>query len=180
MFSKIELDILKKNINKNILIVGYNNDILKNSLKDFLLTEFKSNNEREIVEYLTNLKNKEYDFIIFNFILSDFYRIDIIIKLLVEKSNCSIIKFINKKIENKIVKKKRINKIIKCNKIIIIKKFFVKNNFCFSLYFLKFFCDYSIYFIKKDYLIMNYSIVNNKIINTILLKIKKLVLLIFN
>lgn len=137
---------------KNALVIGNNNmdliEVLK--LKKISTTEFNETNEKELINFLSNLEENKFELIILNYELSNFYNIKCIIDKIVEKSNYSVIRFRNNNHNGKQTKKKLINRILKKENINIFKKVYGKMNTISSCILFKPFAYYSVYFISKD------------------------------
>ncbi len=160
---KINPKIIFNNIDSSVktaLIIGKNNsdivEILKS--KKVNIDEFQKDNEKEIINFLNDKEDNTYDIIILNFELSNFHKIRIIINLLIDKSLCSIIRFRSHNVnKTKITKKDKIDKIIKVENINIIRKFYAKQNFVSKSIFFKPLSYYTVYFITKNKLALNFE-----------------------
>ena len=151
---------------KNALIIGNNNsdiiEILK--LREIAFDELISVDEMEIINFLSYLEDKKYEVIILNLEMCNFYKIRKIIEMLITKSFYSIVRFRNNNHDNKITKKKKINNIIKVDRINIIKKFYGRKNFVFVNPLFKYFSYYTVYFLTKNKLGLNFELsMNDKI-----------------
>ncbi len=183
---KINPKIIFNNVDSNIdnaLIIGNNNsdivEILKSKKID--VEEFQNNKEKEILDFLNSKENNKYNVIIFNFELSNFHRLRIIINALLAKSNYCIIRFRNHNVSNtKITKKDRIYKIINIEKINVLKKFYSKKNFVSKSILFKPFSYYTVYFITKDKPALNFELSFIGKIKKILLSLKRSEKLVIN
>ena len=166
---KINSKIIFNNIpkgTKNVLVIGNNNsdiiEILR--VKGINFDESNSCDEQEILDYLSYIDDNKFEVIILNLELSNFCKIRKIIEAVVAKSVYALIRFRNNNHNNKITKKEKINNIIKVDKIAIIKKVYGRKNFITENVILKYFTYYTVYFITKNKLGLNYELsLTNKI-----------------
>lgn len=156
---KIIFDNLLPNT-KTALIIGKNNsdivEILK--MKKIEFKEFQNDDEKAIIEFLSMQDDKSFDIIMFNLELCNYHKLKTMINLFLSKSDYSIIRFRNHDASpSKITKKEKIYKIIKSQKINVLKKFYSKNNFFTKNILFKPFSYCSIYFIRKNKPALNFE-----------------------
>lgn len=146
---------------KTSLIIGKNNSDILEILKSKKIEykEFQDENEKAIVEFLSEQEDRKYDVIIFNFELCNYDKLKNIINLLLDKSNYSVIRFRNHDISpTKITKKRRIYEIISHEKINVFKKLYSKKNFFTKNILFKPFAYCTIYFMTKNKPALNFEI----------------------
>lgn len=146
---------------KHTLLIGNNNDDILEILKQKKIScvEFKSLDEKSIIDFLEKQKDKGFDCIILNLELCNYHKLKLILSLLVEKSKYSLIRFRNHNIsDKKVTKRKRIKKIIYKERISVIKRFYGKRNFICNCLLFKFFSYYTVYFIKRNEIRLNYEL----------------------
>ena len=161
---------------KKALIIGNNNSDIIEILKQKRITFSENRNikEKQLIEYLETLQNKEFSIIILNLELCNYNRINKILKLLVDKSNYSIIRFRNHNANTlKVSKKKKIKKLINRYKINIIKKFYGRKNYICNSFLFSYIAYYTVYFITRDAIHLNYEVSFIEKIKNLLLSLKK-------
>ena len=161
---------------KKALIIGNNNSDIIEILKQkrIAFSENRNIKEKQLIGYLETLQNKEFSIIILNLELCNYNRINKILKLLVDKSNYSIIRFRNHNANNlKVSKKKKIKKLINRYKINIIKKFCGRKNYICNSFLFSYIAYYTVYFITRDAIHLNYEVSFIEKIKNILLSLKK-------
>ena len=161
---------------KKALIIGNNNSDIIEILKQkrIAFSENRNIKEKQLIEYLETLQNKEFSIIILNLELCNYNRINTILKLLVDKSNYSIIRFRNHNANTlKVSKKKKIKKLINRYKINIIKKFYGRKNYICNSCLFSYIAYYTVYFITRDAIHLNYEVSFIEKIKNILLSLKK-------
>lgn len=161
---------------KNALIIGNNNSDIIEILKQKRIAFFESRKveEKQLIEYLETLQNREFSVIILNLELCNYHKINTILKLLVDKSNYSIIRFRNYNINTlKVSKKQRIKKIINKYKINVLKKFYGKKNYICKSFLFSHIAYYTVYFITRDVIHLNYEISFTEKIKNFFLSLKK-------
>ncbi len=168
---------------KTSLIIGKNNSDIVEILKSKKIEykEFQDEDEKAIVEFLSQQEDKKYDVAIFNFELCNYHRLKNIINLLLNKSNYSIIRFRNHNVSPvKITKKRRICRIIRHEKINVFKKFYSKKNFVTKNILFKPFAYYTVYFMTKNKPALNFEICITDKIKKILFSKKEAEKLVIN
>ena len=155
--SKLICKYIKNRKIYKILIIGIINDDLKNLLIDnnIICETFEEVDEKKILDKISNLENKCFNLIILNCDLTKFYRIDLILSNMISKSNALMVRFFNNNSRNRIIKERRINKIIKFYGLNIASVFFANNDFFTKYAFLKKFSNYTVYVLKKNFIILN-------------------------
>ena len=146
---------------KKALIIGNNNSDIIEILKQKRIAFFENRKveEKQLIEYLETLQNKEFSVIILNLELCNYHKINTILKLLVDKSSYSIIRFRNHNVNVlKVSKKKRIKKLIRRYNINIIKKFYGRKNYIYRNFLFSRITYYTVYFITRDTVHLNYEI----------------------
>lgn len=161
---KINPKIIFNNINKevrSVLIIGNDNsDVLELlKFKNIPNKEFLEIKEINIINFLLDQEDNKFDLIIFNLELSNFFKIKQIIELLLKKGSRVVIRFRNKNHgKHKTTKRKIINQIIKKDKITILEKIYSKYNFFSECFLFKPFAYYTVYFITKNDLALNFEL----------------------
>ena len=149
---------------KKALIIGNNNSDIIEILKQkrIAFSENRNIKEKQLIEYLETLQNKEFSIIILNLELCNYNRINKILKLLVDKSNYSIIRFRNHNANTlKVSKKKKI------------KKFYGRKNYICNSFLFSYIAYYTVYFITRDAIHLNYEVSFIEKIKNLLLSLKK-------
>ena len=113
-----------KNIRKALVIGGNNIDAFEVfKVKNIVMQEFKNSDETDIINYLNRLDEDQFDLIVLNAELCNFFRINEIINLLLEKGKYSLFRFRSTtKNRLKISKRNKIKKEIKKEHAIILKR----------------------------------------------------------
>mgnify|MGYP004587420777 CR=1 FL=1 len=161
---------------KKALIIGNNNSDIIEILKQKRIAFFENRTveEKQLIEYLETLQNKEFSVIILNLELCNYHKINTILKLLVDKSSYSIIRFRNHNVNVlKVSKKKRIKKLIRRYNINIIKKFYGRKNYIYRNFLFSRITYYTVYFITRDTVHLNYEISFTEKIKNFLLSFRK-------
>lgn len=161
---------------KKALIIGNNNSDIIEILKQKRIAFFENRTveEKQLIEYLETLQNKEFSVIILNLELCNYHKINTILKLLIDKSSYSIIRFRNHNVNVlKVSKKKRIKKLIRRYNINIIKKFYGRKNYIYRNFLFSRITYYTVYFITRDTVHLNYEISFTEKIKNFLLSFRK-------